>query len=111
MTLTTGFAIALGLQLVAQQFGGVWGAAIAGLATGVLLRERGAFRVAFGAAALAAAVLLAVTSMRGGDVLRFAGKIGDNFKLPGAAIIAVTLLLPALQAGGLAGGTARLLRR
>jgi hypothetical protein len=36
--------------------------------------------------------------------------LGGNFKLPGYAIILVTLLLPAVQAGGIAGGTARLLR-
>jgi hypothetical protein len=35
--------------------------------------------------------------------------LGGNFQLPGAAIVAVALLLPAIQAGGMAGGAARLL--
>jgi hypothetical protein len=111
MSMTIGFAAALGLQLAAQGFGGLWGAAIAGVATGVLLRERGAFRVGFVAAAIAAALLLAWVAARGGDVLGFAAMIGGNFSVPSWGILAATLLLPALQAGGLAGGVARLLRR
>lgn len=110
MNLTTGMLVALALQLVAQAFGGVWGAAVAGIVTGVLLRDRGAFRVGFAAAAVAAALLLGWTVLQGGDVLRFAGMIGGNFTLPAWAILAVTLLLPAVQAGGLAGGISRLLR-
>lgn len=111
MSMTTGFAAALALQLVAQGFGGVWGAAIAGLATGVLLRERGAFRMGFAAASLAAALLLAWVAVQGGDVFGFAARIGGNFKVPAWGIVTATLLLPALQAGGLAGGVARLLKR
>lgn len=111
MNMRTGFLVALALQVAAQAFGGVWGAAVAGLATGALLRERGAFRVSFAAAAAAAALLLAWTAVQGGDVMRFAGMIGGNFKVPAWGIIAATLLLPAAQAGGLAGGISRLLRR
>lgn len=110
MTKRTLFVSAVLLQLAAQALGGVWGAAIAGILVGVALRDRGAFRIAFGSALLACALLLAFVGARGGDVLAFANMLGGNFKLPGYAILLVTLLLPALQAGGLAGGTARLLR-
>lgn len=104
------FLSALVLQLAAQALGGVWGAAVAGLITGVALRDRGAFRIGFGSAALAAALLLAWVAIRGGDVMAFAGMLGGNFKLPAWGILLVTLLLPAIQAGGIAGGLSRLLR-
>jgi hypothetical protein len=110
MNKRTMFLSAVVLQVAAQALGGVWGAAIAGLLIGVALRDRGAFRIAFGSALVACALLLAYVGARGGDVLTFANMLGGNFKLPGYAIVLVTLLLPAVQAGGIAGGTARLLR-
>jgi hypothetical protein len=110
MTTRSIFLSAVVLQLAAQAFGGVWGAAIAGLLVGLALRDRGAFRIGFGSALLACALLLAFVGARGGDVLTFASMLGGNFKLPGYAIILVTLLLPAVQAGGIAGGVSRLLR-
>jgi hypothetical protein len=110
MTKRTIFISAVILQLTAQALGGVWGAAVAGLLIGVALRDRGAFRIGFGSALLACALLLGFVGARGGDVLTFANMLGGNFKLPGYAIVLVTLLLPAIQAGGIAGGTARLLR-
>jgi hypothetical protein len=102
------FFSALALQLAAQAFGGAWGAAVAGLIIGVALRDRGAFRIAFGAAALAAALLLAWVALRGGNVMGFAAMLGANFTLPAWAILTVTLLLPAAQAGGIAKGVAAL---
>lgn len=103
------FVSAVVLQSAAQWFGGVWGAAVAGLLIGVALRDRGAFRIGFGSALLACALLLGYVGARGGDVLSFASMVGANFKLPGWGILLVTLLLPAVQAGGIAGGTSRLL--
>lgn len=100
---------ALVLQLAAQAFGGAWGAAVAGVIIGLALRDRGAFRLGFAAAAMAAALLLAWVAARGGNVYALAGMLGGNFSLPAWGILAVTLLLPAVQAGGLAGGVARLL--
>ncbi|MFN5202365.1 MAG: hypothetical protein ACK5HM_11250, partial [Gemmatimonas sp.] len=44
------FLAALLLQLAAQAFGGVWGAAAGGLLIGVALRRAGAFRIGFTAA-------------------------------------------------------------
>ena len=111
MSKTSMLLSAVVLQLAAQALGGVWGAAIAGIITGIALRDRGAFRLGFGSAALAAALLLGWVAVRGGNVLHFAGMLGGNFKLPGAGILAITLLLPALQAGGMAGGVARLARQ
>jgi hypothetical protein len=43
--------------------------------------------------------------------MRLAKMLGGNFALPGWAILLATLLLPALQSGGLAGGVGRLLHR
>lgn len=110
MNKRTMFIVAVVLQLAAQAFGGVWGAAVAGLLIGVALRDAGAFRVGFGSALLACALLLAYIDARGGNILGFANILGGNFQLPGVALVAVALLLPAIQAGGIAGGTARLLR-
>lgn len=110
MSKRTMFIVAVVLQLAAQAFGGVWGAAVAGLLIGVALRDAGAFRVGFGSALLACALLLAYIGARGGNILGFANILGGNFQLPGVALVAVALLLPAIQAGGIAGGTARLLR-
>jgi hypothetical protein len=111
MSKTPLFITALVLQVAAQALGGVWGAAVGGLLIGLALRQKGAFRIGFGAAALAAALLLGMVALRGGDVLNFAGMLGANFKVPAAVILLMTLLLPAIQSGGLAGGVARLLRR
>jgi hypothetical protein len=99
---------ALVLQVAAQALGGIWGAAIGGVLIGLALRQKGAFRVGFLAAAVAAALLLAMTAVRGAPVLNWADRIGANFNVPGWGLLALTLLLPALQAGGLAGGIARL---
>ena len=41
----------------------------------------------------------------------FAATIGRNFALPGWAVLAATLALPALQAGGFAGLVSRVLRK
>jgi hypothetical protein len=57
---------------------------------------------------IATALLLAVAAMRGAPLSQFAEMIGANFKLPGAVLLAVTVLLPGLQSGGLAGGIGRL---
>ncbi|MFO0072654.1 MAG: hypothetical protein ACK55A_11230 [Gemmatimonas sp.] len=104
------FLAALLLQLAAQAFGGVWGAAAGGLLIGVALRRAGAFRFGFSAAAAAAALLLGWVALRGGNVMAFAAMLGGNFKLPEWGVLVATFALPALQAGGLAGGTSRLLR-
>ncbi len=104
------FLAALLLQIAAQALGGVWGAAVGGLLIGVAVRRGGAFRIGFASAALAAVLLLGWVSLRGGDVMAFAGMLGGNFKLPGWGILVATLALPALQAGGIAGGVSRLLR-
>jgi hypothetical protein len=102
------FITALVLQVVAQTFGGGWGAAGAGVLIGLAMRSGGAFRTGALSAALATALLLAVAAARGADIGHFAGMIGGNFGLPGWGILAVTLLLPALQSGGLAGAIGRL---
>lgn len=102
---------ALVLQVAAQSLGGVWGAAVGGLLIGLGLRRRGAFRVGFLAAAVAAMLLLIVTAVRGEALLGFADALGANFKVPGWALVLVAILLPGLQSAGLAGGVARLLAR
>lgn len=108
------FVLALVVQVLALSFGGIWGAAGAGIIIGALVGlggGRGAFRIGFLSALVATALLLAVAAMRGAPVTHFAEMIGANFKLPGAALLAVTVLLPALQSGGLAGGIGRLAAR
>lgn len=108
------FIVALVLQVLALTFGGIWGAAGAGILIGLaigLTGSTGGFRIGFLTGLLAAALLLAVAAMRGAPITHFADMIGANFKIPGIALIAVTLLLPALQSGGLAGGIGRLLQR
>ncbi|MEN9507691.1 MAG: hypothetical protein RLZZ621_254 [Gemmatimonadota bacterium] len=102
---------ALMLQLAAQTVGGIWGAAVGGLLIGLGLRRRGAFRVGFLAAAVAALLLLIVTAVRGDGLLPFASALGANFKVPGWALLLVSVLLPALQSAGFAGGLARLFDR
>jgi hypothetical protein len=102
---------ALVLQVAAQALGGVWGAAVGGLLVGLAWRRPGAFRTAFLAAAAAAALLLAMTAVRGAPLLGWADRLGANFSVPGWGLLALTVLLPALQAGGLAGGVARIAGR
>lgn len=101
------FGTALVLQVAAQALGGAWGAAVGGLLIGLALRGPRAFRLGFASAGLAAALLLAMVAARGGNVLHLAEMLGGNFSLPAWAIVLVTLLLPAVQAGGIAGGVAR----
>ena len=106
--------LALVVQVLAQTFGGVWGAAIGGVAIGTLCVLRGAgggFRTGFLAAAAATALLLAMLGVRGGDIVPFASRLGANFQLPGWGLLAVTLLLPAVQSGALAGAISRLRSR
>lgn len=105
------FVSAVLLQYVAQRFLGVWGAAVAGLITGVMFRQGGAIRAGAMSAALAAAVLLIAAAERGVALTEFAATIGRNFALPGWAVLAATLALPALQAGGFAGLVSRVLRK
>ena len=102
---------ALVVQVAAQWVGGGWGAAVGGLLIGVALRRPGAFRTGFLAALVAAALLLAMQALRGAPLLAFADRLGGNFSLPGWALLLVSLLLPALQSAGLAGGVARLAPR
>ena len=99
------------LQFVAQRVLGVWGAAVAGVLTGVMFRQGGAIRAGAMSAALAAAVLLMVAAERGVALTEFAATIGRNFSLPGWAVLVATLALPALQAGGFAGLVSRVLRK
>ena len=105
------FVSAVLLQYVAQRFLGVWGAAVAGLITGVMFRQGGAIRAGAMSAALAAAVLLIAAAERGVALTEFATTIGRNFALPGWAVLVATLVLPALQAGGFAGLVSRVLRK
>lgn len=105
------FVSAVLLQFVAQRFLGVWGAAVAGLITGVMFRQGGAIRAGAISAALAAAVLLIAAAERGVALTEFATTIGRNFALPGWAVLVATLVLPALQAGGFAGLVSRVLRK
>jgi hypothetical protein len=44
-------------------------------------------------------------------LLPFASALGANFKVPGWALLLVSVLLPALQSAGFAGGLARLFDR
>lgn len=105
------FIVALLVQVAAQAFGGVWGAAAGGVLIGLVARGRGrgSFQTGFFAALVAAALLLAATAMRGVAIWDWAAMIADSLKLPVWALIAATLLLPALQSGGLAGGVGRLI--
>ncbi len=98
------FIVALLVQVAAQSLLGVWGAAAGGLIVGLMVRGRGAFRVGFGSAMVAAALLLGATAMRGAPLWHWAAMIAASFQLPAWGIVALTLLLPALQAGGIAGG-------
>jgi hypothetical protein len=104
------FVTALVLQVAALAFGGIWGAVGAGVLIGLAMRSGGAFRTGFLTALLATALLLGVAAVRGAPIMHFAGMIGGNFKLSAGALLAVTLLLPALQSGGIAGGIGRLTR-
>lgn len=106
------FALALILQVAALTVGGIWGAAGGGVLIGLIAAfgasGRGGFRLGFLSAALATALLLGIAAVRGAPIASFADMIGANFKLPGAALLAVTLVLPALQSGGIAGGIGRM---
>ncbi|MBL0939463.1 MAG: hypothetical protein IBJ03_11240 [Gemmatimonadaceae bacterium] len=104
------FVLALVLQVAAQSISGLWGAAAAGLFIGLVIRDRGAFRTGFLAAACATLVLLIAVAVRGEGLMQWANMIGANFSAPGWALLLISILLPALQSGGLAGGVARLLR-
>ncbi len=97
------------LQFVAQRFLGVWGAAVAGMITGLIFRRGGAIRAGALSAALAATILLIVAAERGVALTEFATTIGRNFSLPGWAVLVATVALPALQAGGFAGLVSRVL--
>jgi hypothetical protein len=101
---------ALALQLAGQQLLGPWGAAVAGIATGVISREGRAGRLGAYSAAGAAGLLLLVAIARGATIPQFAQQLAGNFNVPAAALYAATLLLPALQGGLLAAGVSRLLR-
>lgn len=105
------FGAALAVQLVAQAVGAGWGAALGGALIGIALRRSGAFRTGFLAALVAAGLLLLVHVLRGAPLLDFADRLGGNFSLPGWALLLLTMLLPALQAAGFAGGVARLVPR
>ncbi len=98
------------LQLVAQQYSGVWGAAVAGVITGIVLRAGRAGRTAALTAAAAAAFLLLLEVLQGAALGTFADMVGKNFALPGWVVVVATLLLPALQAGGMAAGVSRVVR-
>lgn len=111
MPKTSLLVAALVVQVAAQSLGGIWGAAIGGIVIGLALRQSGAFRVGFLAAAVAAALLLVAAAVRGASLTTWADAIGANFGVPGWALLALTLLWPALQSGGLAGGVARLSAR
>ena len=102
---------ALVLQLAAQGVGGAWGAAVGGVVTGAALRQSGAFRTGFLTALGAAALLLLMQALRGAPLLDFADRLGGNFSLPGWALLLLSMLLPALQSAGFAGGVARLAAR
>jgi hypothetical protein len=110
MTGAARVAAALAVQLLAQQFLGPWGAAAGGVAISVFSAQGRAGRLAAYSAAMAAAALLLVAIAQGATIPQFADKLGANFGVPGAALLALTLLLPAMQAGLLAAGTSRLLR-
>jgi hypothetical protein len=101
---------ALALQVVGQQLLGPWGAAVGGIATGVMSREGRAGRLGAYSAAGAAGLLLLVAIARGYTIPQFAQQLAANFNIPAAALYAATLLLPALQGGLLAAGVSRLLR-
>ena len=105
------FILALVVQVGAQAFGGAWGAAIGGLLIALMIRGPGAFRVGVLAALVAAALLLGATALRGAAIGAWAGMIAANFSMPAWGIVALTLLLPALQSGGIAGGVGRVLQK
>ncbi len=101
-------AVLLVLQVLAQTFAGLWGAAAAGVIGGLLRRAPGAFRLNFVAAAAAAALLLGMVAVRGDNLMPFADRVGGLFSAPGWVVLLLSVLLPAVQAGALAGAVARL---
>lgn len=101
------FVVALVVQVVAQALSGVWGAAIGGILTGFLAHKNDSlgigFSIGFFSAMAAAALLLLVVAFKGASLFHWAGMVAANFGLPSWGLFALTLLLPAIQAGGLAG--------
>lgn len=93
--------LALIVNVVAQKFGGAFGAPIAGLLIGALLPQAGG-RVAAATAPLAAGGLLGVAALQGAPVAEFAARLGGNFGLPAWAPLVAAVLLPGLQSGGTA---------
>lgn len=77
---------------------GWWAVPLLGAVWGVLQRGRPRFLTAFAAAAVAWATLLAFDALRGA-MGRLAGVLGGIFMMPGAALLAVTVLYAALLAG------------
>jgi hypothetical protein len=88
-------AFALGTALF-----GWWAVVALAALWGALARSRAGAGAALAAAA-AWALLLGMTATRG-SVLGLAGKVAGIVGLPGAALIALTLLFPALLAWGTA---------
>jgi hypothetical protein len=94
--------LALGINLVAQRFGGAWGGPIAGMLIAAIMPTM-AGRAAAVTAPLAAGGLLGAAAMQGAPLTEFAGRVAGNFGLPGWAAVAASIVLPSLQAGGTAG--------
>ena len=86
-------AFALGTWIL-----GWWGVPLLGAVWGVLRRGMPRFGSAFAAAAIAWALLLALDSGRGA-LDRLTTVMGGIFSMPGAVVLAVTVLYAALLAG------------
>jgi hypothetical protein len=93
---------ALVINLVAQRFGGAWGGPIAGVLIAAILPNVGG-RAAAVTAPLAAGGLMGAAAVQGAPIAEFAGRVAGNFGLPAWGPIVAALVLPALQAGGVAG--------
>jgi hypothetical protein len=94
--------IALVINLVAQKFGGSWGGALAGLVIGGIMPTMGA-RAAAVTAPVAAGGLLGLAALQGAPLADFAARVAGNFALPPWVPIVAAVVLPGLQAGGMAG--------
>lgn len=103
--------IGLLLQITAQVSGFAWAPAAAALVWAVLARPRRAFTEGFVAGLLAPALLLGVAAVRGAPLGHFADMMGGVFQLPGWGVLALSCVLPALMAGGVAGAVVPMLRR
>ncbi|MCU0633407.1 MAG: hypothetical protein MUE41_00930 [Gemmatimonadaceae bacterium] len=99
--------IALVVNVVAQKFGGAWGAPIAGLLLGALL-PGGSGAVTAVAAPVAAGGLLGAAALSGAPLGDFAARMAGNFGLPAWAPVVAAVVLPGLQAGGMAGAVSGL---